>query len=106
MKINNVAEKDLSGSIFDYEVFVPYGIDPLESDPELVWLQQLGDPYVASAYDEDGRVGIDWGVYGAPETFLIDKDGVILHKHISPLTEKIWQTDFLPKVLAAKGTSE
>ena len=74
--------------------------------PALVWLQQLGDPYVDSAYDEDGRVGIDWGVYGAPETFLIDKDGVILHKHISPLTEEVWQRDFQPKILAAKGTSE
>jgi cytochrome c biogenesis protein CcmG/thiol:disulfide interchange protein DsbE len=90
------------------EIDIPiYGLNWRDRrDPALVWLQQLGDPYVASAYDEDGRVGIDWGVYGAPETFLIDKDGVILHKHISPLTEKIWQTDFLPKVLAAKGTSE
>lgn len=72
----------------------------------LVWLQQLGDPYVASAYDEDGRVGIDWGVYGAPETFLIDQDGIILHKHISPMTEKVWQEDFLPKILAARGGKE
>jgi cytochrome c biogenesis protein CcmG/thiol:disulfide interchange protein DsbE len=74
--------------------------------PALVWLQQLGDPYVASAYDEDGRVGIDWGVYGAPETFLIDKDGIILHKHISPMTEKVWQEEFLPRIRIAQGGAE
>ncbi len=70
------------------------------------WLQRLGDPYVASAYDEDGRVGIDWGVYGAPETFLISPDGVILYKHISPMTEEVWRREFEPRILAAKGKSE
>ena len=72
----------------------------------LTWLQRLGDPYVASAYDEDGRVGIDWGVYGAPETFLIGPDGVILYKHISPMTEEVWRREFQPRILAAKGKSE
>ncbi|HEX6259771.1 MAG TPA: DsbE family thiol:disulfide interchange protein [Woeseiaceae bacterium] len=67
------------------------------------WLEQLGDPYVASAYDADGKVGIDWGVYGAPETFLIGPDGTVLHKHLSPLTEEIWQRDFVPKINAAGG---
>lgn len=69
----------------------------------LLWLQQLGNPYVASAYDVDGRVGIDWGVYGAPETFLIGPDGTVLHKHLSPLTEAIWQRDFVPKIDAVRG---
>jgi cytochrome c biogenesis protein CcmG/thiol:disulfide interchange protein DsbE len=50
------------------------------------WLRQLGDPYVANAFDVDGRTGIDWGVYGAPETFIMDKQGMIRHKHIGPLT--------------------
>jgi cytochrome c biogenesis protein CcmG/thiol:disulfide interchange protein DsbE len=75
-------------------------------DKALVWLQQLGDPYTASAYDEDGRVGIDWGVYGAPETFLVGPDGTVLYKHISPMTEKVWQEDFLPRILAAQGNTE
>lgn len=90
------------------EIDVPiYGLNWRDRrDPALVWLQQLGDPYVASAYDEDGRVGIDWGVYGAPETFLIDEDGVILHKHISPMTEQVWQRDFLPRINAARGAAE
>ena len=64
----------------------------------LTWLRQLGDPYVASGYDEDGRVGIDWGAYGAPETFLIGPDGTVLYKHVSPLTERIWQNEFVPRI--------
>jgi cytochrome c biogenesis protein CcmG/thiol:disulfide interchange protein DsbE len=60
------------------------------------WLARLGDPYVASAFDADGKVAIDWGVYGAPETFLIGPDGTVLHKHISPLTPAVWSKDFLP----------
>ena len=50
------------------------------------WLQQLGDPVCATGVDADGRVAIDWGVYGAPETFLIGPDGKVLHKHIAPIT--------------------
>ena len=71
--------------------------------PALGFLQQLGDPYSAVAYDEDGRVGIDWGVYGAPETFLIDADGTVLYKHISPMTEQVWQEKFLPRIQAARA---
>lgn len=72
----------------------------------LAWLRELGDPYVASGFDEDGRVGIDWGVYGAPETFLISADGIVLYKHLSPLSEMVWQRDFEPRILAAKGSIE
>ncbi len=70
------------------------------------WLDQLGDPYVDSAFDSEGRTAIDWGVYGAPETFLIGTDGRVLHKHIAPLTREIWERDFLPRIRAAsEGTS-
>jgi cytochrome c biogenesis protein CcmG/thiol:disulfide interchange protein DsbE len=62
------------------------------------WLRQLGDPYVANAFDADGRVGIDWGVYGAPETFIMDKDGIIRHKHIGPLTREALQQEILPLI--------
>ena len=68
------------------------------------WLESLGDPYVATATDEDGHVAIDWGIYGAPETFLIDRDGTILFKHISPLTPTVWQRDFLPIIREKCGT--
>lgn len=70
----------------------------------LEWLSSLGDPYVASAYDPLGDVAIDWGVYGAPETFLIGRDGTVLHKHIAPLTPQIWERDFLPKIAEECGS--
>jgi cytochrome c biogenesis protein CcmG/thiol:disulfide interchange protein DsbE len=60
------------------------------------WLQQFGDPYTASIMDADGRVGIDWGVYGVPETFIIDKDGLIKYKHIGPVTHESLETEVLP----------
>jgi cytochrome c biogenesis protein CcmG/thiol:disulfide interchange protein DsbE len=77
-----------------------------QRSPALNWLQQLGNPYVTSAYDEDGRVGIDWGVYGAPETFLIAADGTVLYKHISPMNEQVWTEEFLPRIQAARGVSQ
>lgn len=64
----------------------------------LRWLAQLGDPYTATAFDEQGRVGIDWGVYGTPETFVVDKQGVIRHKHIGPLTLEVIDKEILPIV--------
>lgn len=67
-----------------------------EREAALEWLDRLGDPYVASAYDHNGQVAVDWGVYGAPETFLLDRDGTVLHKHVGPLTARLWRNDFLP----------
>jgi cytochrome c biogenesis protein CcmG/thiol:disulfide interchange protein DsbE len=52
----------------------------------LNWLKILGNPYNVSVMDEDGRAGMDWGVYGVPETFVIDKKGVIRYKHIGPIS--------------------
>jgi len=66
------------------------------------WLQQLGNPYTAVAFDPDERVAIDWGVYGAPETFLVDQHGRVIYKYISPLTLEVWQTEFLPRIEAAR----
>jgi cytochrome c biogenesis protein CcmG/thiol:disulfide interchange protein DsbE len=70
----------------------------------LKFLQQLGDPYDLSAYDLDGRVGIDFGVYGVPETFIIDKQGVIRHKHIGPITPDALQNEILPIIAKLKAT--
>jgi cytochrome c biogenesis protein CcmG/thiol:disulfide interchange protein DsbE len=64
------------------------------------WLATLGDPYVDSGFDPEGKAAIDWGVTGAPETFLIGPQGDILHKHISPLTRQIWRRDFVPLIEA------
>jgi cytochrome c biogenesis protein CcmG/thiol:disulfide interchange protein DsbE len=67
------------------------------------WLAQFGNPYVANAFDGSGRVAIDWGVYGAPETFIIDRNGVIRHKHIGPLTVDIINREILPLVAKLKS---
>jgi len=70
------------------------------------WLNSLGNPYVSSGFDPEGKAAIDWGVTGAPETFLIGSDGTILHKHISPLTARVWQNDFLPLLREVCGPSD
>jgi cytochrome c biogenesis protein CcmG/thiol:disulfide interchange protein DsbE len=67
-------------------------------DDALRWLKQFGDPYLLSIADTEGRVGIDYGVYGVPETFVIDKAGVIRHKHIGPVTREALQEKILPLV--------
>ncbi len=64
----------------------------------LAWLQEFGDPYAASLMDADGRIGIDYGVYGVPETFVIDKAGVIRYKHIGPLTVEGVRQKILPVI--------
>jgi cytochrome c biogenesis protein CcmG/thiol:disulfide interchange protein DsbE len=62
------------------------------------WLARFGDPYLLSAFDADGRVGINYGVYGVPETYLIDKAGVIRFKQIGPVTPEVLQKKIIPLV--------
>jgi cytochrome c biogenesis protein CcmG, thiol:disulfide interchange protein DsbE len=64
------------------------------------WLQQLGNPYTLSISDLKGHAGIDWGVYGVPETFLIGKDGLIKYKHIGPVTAQSLQDEIIPRIKA------
>jgi cytochrome c biogenesis protein CcmG/thiol:disulfide interchange protein DsbE len=77
-----------------------------ERAPAIDWLNRLGNPYVMSGFDPEGIAAIDWGVTGAPETFLIGSNGTILHKHISPLTPRVWQNDFLPLLREQCGPSD
>jgi len=72
-----------------------------DSAMALAWLAQLGNPYELNAVDRDGRVAIDWGVYGAPETFLVDPMGIVVHKHVGALTPEIWQRDFVSRLPAS-----
>jgi len=67
------------------------------------WLKEWGNPYQAVGEDRDGKLAIDLGVYGAPETFLIDKKGIIRFRHIGILDEKAWQSDFLPRIKQLEG---
>ncbi|MBF8999563.1 DsbE family thiol:disulfide interchange protein [Vibrio nitrifigilis] len=60
------------------------------------WLNQAGDPYMTNLYDGDGMLGLDLGVYGAPETFMIDANGVIRYRHIGDVNAKNWQNKLLP----------
>jgi len=76
-----------------------YGLD-YKDDPGAgkAWLAQNGDPYTTSVVDRDGRVGIDYGVYGVPETFVVDKAGVIRYKQIGPLSVDALKQKILPLV--------
>lgn len=69
----------------------------------LDWLDLNGNPFAYSILDEDGRFGIDLGVYGAPETFLVDSDGVIRYRHVGVLEENVWREVFLPAIAELRG---
>jgi cytochrome c biogenesis protein CcmG/thiol:disulfide interchange protein DsbE len=74
-------------------------------DNALHFLQQLGNPYDMIGVDHPGTKGIDWGVYGVPETFVVGPEGTILHKHVGPLTPELINSDLMPvieKALASK----
>ncbi len=83
-----------------------YGLNYKDDREEAVnWLETLGDPYVKSGFDPTGRAGIDLGVYGVPETFIIDANGTIVYKHIGPFDDKIWRETLLPLVKKAQENS-
>lgn len=69
----------------------------------LRWLGNFGDPYETSLFDPEGRVGIDWGVYGVPETFIIDRAGVVRYKHIGPLTPEVLRERIEPLLRQLNG---
>ncbi|MFK7956709.1 MAG: DsbE family thiol:disulfide interchange protein [Lysobacterales bacterium] len=75
-----------------------------ETDDARRWLEYFGDPYQAVLHDLDGRTGVDFGVYGAPETFLIGADGTVLAKHIGEMTEDIYQSLFVPLIKATPAS--
>lgn len=81
-----------------------YGLNYKDKRADAVgWLEKFGNPYVSSVSDTEGLVGIDFGVYGVPETFVIDKQGVIRHKVIGPLTTETLRDTVLPLVRRLNG---
>ncbi|HEX7811079.1 MAG TPA: DsbE family thiol:disulfide interchange protein [Burkholderiales bacterium] len=122
-----LAPQDMKGKVWVFNVWASWCVACLEEHPLLVelsklnlvpivglnykdnradalqWLQKRGDPYTLSAQDADGRVGIDYGVYGVPETYVIDKEGVIRYKRIGPVTPKILDEQILPLVKRLQG---
>jgi cytochrome c biogenesis protein CcmG, thiol:disulfide interchange protein DsbE len=117
-----LAQKDLRGQVWLLNVWASWCVSCVEEHPVLVrlskqgvvpvyglnykdqraaaqaWLARNGDPYTLSLTDYDGKVGIDYGVYGVPETYVIDKAGVIRYKQIGPLTQKVLSERILPLV--------
>ena len=76
-----------------------YGVNYKDKPEDArAWLDRLGDPYVRSGADIPGRVGIDWGVYGLPETFIVDRDGRIVYKHIGAIDAETLEDIILPIV--------
>jgi cytochrome c biogenesis protein CcmG/thiol:disulfide interchange protein DsbE len=124
-----ISQRDMLGQVWLLNVWASWCVSCREEHPVLVefskqgvvpiiglnykdarrdgvdWLNNFGNPYRVSAFDKDGRVGIDFGVYGVPETFVIDKKGVIRFKQIGPVTPEVIQSKFLPliKQLNAEG---
>lgn len=76
-----------------------------KDDPELArqWLALYGDPYSFNLQDRDGRIGVELGVYGAPESFLLDADGNIVYKRVGDVNEQIWAEELAPRLLKMKG---
>ena len=101
----NVWASWCSGCIVEHEFLMAlgragaplYGLNWKDGHEDAMeWLQLRGNPYRAIAVDADGRAGIDWGVYGAPETFLIDADGIVQYRHVGPLDGAVFADVFLP----------
>jgi len=117
-----IARSDMLGQVWLLNVWASWCVSCREEHPVLVefakkglvpivglnykdarqdgtaWLAKFGNPYQVSAFDNEGRVGIDFGVYGVPETFLIDKKGVIRLKQIGPVTPDAIQNKFIPMI--------
>ena len=67
------------------------------------WLQQLGDPYRLSIFDAEGSLGLDLGVYGAPETYIVDRSGVIRYRHVGVIDARVWTQVIEPIVNELRG---
>jgi cytochrome c biogenesis protein CcmG, thiol:disulfide interchange protein DsbE len=81
-----------------------YGLNYKDQRPDgQKWLDQFGNPYTESLFDLDGRIGLDYGVYGVPETFVIDKAGLVRYKHIGPLTHELIRAKIEPLLEQLNG---
>lgn len=81
-----------------------YGVNYKDArDDARAWLERHGDAYTASVHDPEGRIGLDWGVYGVPETYLLDTTGTIRFKHVGAIDEAILTEEILPRVRRLRG---
>lgn len=92
-------EHPLLMSIADAGEVPLYGINYKDAEVDAKrWLANFGDPFSEIGVDLDGRTGIDWGVYGLPETFLLNRQGQIVYKHVGPLSPEVFTTEIIPIV--------
>ena len=79
-----------------------------KDDPALgvSWLNDYGNPYQENAVDVDGKVGIEWGAYGTLETFVIDQQGIIRHKHVGPISWHEWENELLPLINSLRNNND
>jgi cytochrome c biogenesis protein CcmG, thiol:disulfide interchange protein DsbE len=83
-----------------------FGLNYKDNDADaLRWLAELGDPYRLNIADREGTLGLDLGVYGAPETYLLDASGVVRYRHVGVLDEKVWRTTLEPLYLDLQKAS-
>jgi len=98
-----VAEHPLVDRLATKEGVTVHGINYRDKPADAAaWLARLGDPYAKVGADQDGKAGIEWGVYGVPETFVIDGDGTVLFKHAGALSPEIVERKILPLIKGAK----
>ncbi len=81
---------------------INYKDDP---DAARAWLARYGDPYERHVIDADGMLGVDLGVYGAPESFLVDQRGVIVHKRVGDINRRVWEAEFVPLLEQLRGAA-
>ena len=124
-----ISQKDMLGKVWMLNVWASWCVSCREEHPVIMefsrthalpiiglnykdtreagraWLAQFGDPYLTSAFDHEGKVGIDYGVYGVPESYIIDKKGIIRYKRIGVVTPEILREKIIPlvKELNANG---
>jgi cytochrome c biogenesis protein CcmG/thiol:disulfide interchange protein DsbE len=94
----NLSVTDLKGQVWLFNVWASWCVSCRDEHPVLIQLSKHGNPYELSIMDKDGRTGIDYGVYGVPETFVIDKRGVIRYKHTGPVSPADVERVFLPLI--------
>jgi cytochrome c biogenesis protein CcmG/thiol:disulfide interchange protein DsbE len=100
------AEHDMLLKVHAAAIVPLIGLDWKDDDAQAqAWLAQLGNPYESVAVDRSGRAAIDWGVYGAPETFLVNPQGIVVYKHVGALDENTWTREILPRVQGTPGKS-
>ncbi|MDH5433414.1 MAG: DsbE family thiol:disulfide interchange protein [Gammaproteobacteria bacterium] len=86
------------------EKVVIYGLNYKDDKQDaLKFIDRLGNPYNMIIFDNNGRLGIDLGVYGAPETFVVDKSNTIVYRHVGEVNERVWTNIILPKMLGTEG---